>query len=176
MSGQSTAAQPGIAEARSNCDLAARADEIRPCRTIGTSLRAHNAARRAMRKRSRRCRSTRDARAGLRAISASDALAQTPATSFSAQDVCIPRRLQKSAGARTAMPSGRATAAGAPPAKQQRASRNVVLDQSHRRGARQAALAARLDGRSPRSHGQRARRRTAAPVDKHRRDTGRRRY
>jgi len=52
MSGQSTAPQPGIAEARSNCDLTAPADEIRPCRTIGTRWRAHNAARRAMRKRS----------------------------------------------------------------------------------------------------------------------------
>jgi hypothetical protein len=38
-----------------------------------------------------------------------------------------------------------------------------LLDQSHRRGARQAAISARLDGRSSWSNGQRARRRLLLP-------------
>ena len=63
-----------------------------------------------------------------------------------------------------ATPSRRATAAGAPSAKQQRASRHVVAAESQRRGAQRAAIAARLDGRSPWSDGHRAPRRPAAPA------------
>jgi hypothetical protein len=61
---------------------------------------------------------------------------RAPAASCSAQDCCIPGRLQKSAGARTATPSRRATAAGAPSeSKSERCATSSLLNLTSRRSA-----------------------------------------
>ena len=90
-----------------------------------------------------------------------------PAASWAAQHFCIPRTLHKSAGARTATRSRRATAAGAPSGEAAASVEPLLCLLSLRR--RGAQLSSPDDGRAPRRNSQGMRRGAAAPAQRHKR-------
>jgi hypothetical protein len=91
-------------------------------------------------------------------------IGRAPAASWSAQDFASAGRLQKSAAARTARPSRRATAAGAPSGEAVASAEATSCLLSLNAAALRKRPWLRLHDRVPRSNGQRTRRRAAAPA------------